>query len=102
MNSDTDALIGRLEAEYDLENGFLGLLRGGHFDTRAADRFLRLLGTIDLGDGDVIHRRVVTLLWFIPVFLQWQEHRLDEDEWAALRRVIDAATNQLERILGIP
>lgn len=102
MKDDAKRLISALEAEYDQEEGFLGLLRGGHFDTRARDRFLQLLESIDLGQSELIDRRLVALLWYVPLFLQWQNRRLDEEERAALRQVLDRATNQLERILGVP
>jgi hypothetical protein len=95
-------LISELEAEYDQEEGFLGLLRGGHFDTRARDRFLRLLDSVDLGPGEMISRRLVALLWYVPLLLQWQARRLDEEERVALQEVIDQVTNQLERVLGVP
>jgi hypothetical protein len=102
MTNDARQLISDIEAEYDLDEGFLGLLRGGHFDTRARDRFLQLLDSVDLGQGEMISRRIVALLWYIPPFLQWQIMRLDEDERKSLQRVLDHVTNQLERILGVP
>lgn len=102
MTDDAKRQISELEAEYDQEEGFLGLLRGGHFDTRARDRFLRLLDSIELGPGEMISRRLVALLWYVPLLLEWQARRLDEEERVALRQVIDRVTNQLERILGVP
>jgi hypothetical protein len=102
MTTDPDRLISDIEAEYDLAEGFLGLLRGGHFDTRARDRFMRLLESVDLGQSEMINRRIVALLWYIPLFLQWQGRRLDEDEKLLLKQVSDQVTNQLERILGVP
>lgn len=102
MTDDPKQLIADLEAEYDRDEGFLGLLRSGHFDTRARDRFLRLLESIDLGQTETINRRVVALLWYVPLFLQWQDRRLDDEEQAALQQVGDRVTNQLERILGVP
>lgn len=102
MSDNAKQLIADLEAAYDLEEGFLGLLRGGHFDSRARDRFLRLLESIDPGAADTIDRRLVGLLWYVPLFMQWQAERLDDDEQVALQAVTDQVTNQLERILGVP
>ena len=62
MKQDAKQLIAALEAEYDQDEGFLGLLRTGHFDSLARDRFLRLLESIDLGANVSIDRRVVALL----------------------------------------
>jgi hypothetical protein len=102
MTDDTKRLIAELEAAYDLEEGFLGLLRGGHLDSLERDRFLGLLQSIDLEPADAIDRRLVGLLWYVPLFMQWQLDRLDDEEQALLRAAIDQVTNQLERILGVP
>lgn len=100
--TDDMKLIAQLEATYDFDDGFLGLLRGGHFDSLARDHFLRLLESMDLGAADTINRRVVGLLWYVPLFMQWQLERLDEEDQIAVRATIDQVTNQLERILGVP
>jgi hypothetical protein len=102
MTDDAKHLISDLEAEYDVDDGFLGLLRAGHFDSRARDRFLQLIESVDLGSSDVVDRRLVSLLWYMPLFLQWQDRRVDEEGRAQLRQVLDRVTNQLERILGVP
>jgi hypothetical protein len=100
--TDDMKLIAQLEAMHDFDDGFLGLLHGGHFDSLARDHFLRLLESIDLGAADTINRRVVGLLWYVPLFMQWKLERLDDDDQIALRAAIDQATNQLERTLGVP
>ncbi|MGH3322482.1 MAG: hypothetical protein ACRDN9_20360 [Streptosporangiaceae bacterium] len=69
---------------------------------RARDRFMRLLESVDLGQAEVIDHRLVALLWHVPLFLQWQGRRLDDEERAALQQVLDRATNQRERVLGVP
>jgi hypothetical protein len=102
MTRDAKQLISDLEAEYDQDEGFLGLLRAGHFDSLARDRFFRLLQSIDLGAHASIDRRVVALLWYVPLFMQWQERRLDTDEREALQAAANRVTSQLERILGVP
>ena len=102
MTQDATQLIADLEAEYDQDEGFLGLLRTGHFDSIARDRFLRLLDSIDLGDDVTINRRVVALLWYVPLFMQWQERRLDTEEREALQAAANRVTSRLERILGVP
>jgi len=102
MKQDAKQLIAALEAEYDQDEGFLGLLRTGHFDSLARDRFLRLLESIDLGADVSIDRRVVAILWYVPLFMQWQERRLDAEEREALQAAANRVTSQLERILGVP
>lgn len=102
MTPDATKLIPDLEAEYDQDEGFLGLLRAGHFDSLARDRFFRLLQSIDPGTSGSIDRRVVALLWYVPMFMEWQERRLDADEQEALRAAANRVTSELERILGMP
>ena len=101
MTDDIMGLVAALEAAYDLDEGFLGLLRGGHFDSLARDHFLQLLRSIDL-ETETLDRRLVGLLWYVPLFMQWQLERLDDEEQVALRAAVDQVTNQLERILGVP
>lgn len=102
MSEEVKELIAELEHEYDQDEGFLGLLRGGHFDSLALDRFLRLLQSIDVGVGSSIDRRVVALLWYVPLFMHWQERRLDVAERDHLQVAVNRVTSELERILGVP
>jgi len=102
MSDETKKLITELEREYDQDEGFLGLLRNGHFNSSARDRFVRLLQSIDIGTGGSVDRRVVALLWYVPLFMQWQERRLDADEREALQSAANRVTSELERILGVP
>ncbi len=102
MSEAIEKLISELEYEYDQDEGFLGLLRDGHFDNLALDRFLRLLQSVDLVTGSSIDRRLVALLWYVPLFMQWQERRLSANQQETLQTAINKVTSQLERILGVP
>jgi hypothetical protein len=102
MTNEVKKLIADVESEYDRDDGFLGLLRGGHFDTLARDRYLRLLQSIDFDGFEMVDRRLVALFLYMPLFLQWQEPRLDDDERNALGQTVDRVTSELERILGVP
>jgi hypothetical protein len=104
--SDLSQLIPLLEAEYDLEHGFLGQLRQGVFDPAGLERLLTLVRAIDLAHADVVNRRVVALLWMIPTVMSWQlervaEHRGDVER---LRRGIDQMQALLSAasVLGTP
>lgn len=96
MTLDAKQLISDLEAEYDRSEGFLGLLRAGHFDSLARDRFLRLLQCIDLGTSGSIDRRVVALLWYVPLFMQWQERAPSR-----VFRVVAAARQDIPALLAL-
>ena len=94
------SLLSRLEAEYDLDHGFLGQLREGQFDPMGLDRLLHLLESIDFGEATLINRRVVAVLWMIPTLMTWQLERVAEQggDVEALRRGI----NRVQEILASP
>ncbi|MGI4742162.1 MAG: hypothetical protein ACRYG7_43955 [Janthinobacterium lividum] len=92
-----------LEAAWELETGFLGCLREGLFDPILYANFLATLRRIRLDEHALLPRRLVTLLWFIPLFMEWQTERvmanLSLEEYQAVRTQVET---QLERILGFP
>lgn len=94
------SLLSHLEAEYDLDHGFLGQLRQGQFDPMGLDRLLRLVRSIDFGEATLLNRRMVALLWMIPTIMTWQLERVAEQggDIEALRRGI----NQVQEILASP
>jgi hypothetical protein len=101
MSEDLNAA---LEREWDLDQGFLGKLRAGLFDPIGLERFMRLLDGINLGNSAQVNRRLISLLWFIPLFMEWQRERVAERGTDC--QTIDHATNRvrgsIERILGMP
>lgn len=98
-----DDLIKRLDLEYDRSDGFLGLLRTGEFDPRGAARLLELLRSLELGDGPV-DRRLVQLLWYLPIFLQWQKERfaLRGADTEPIEATMNEVVSILEDVLGSP
>jgi hypothetical protein len=103
MSETTDEarrLCSRLEAAYDLDEGFLGRLRQGQFDPMGLDRLLRLVQSIDFGEAAHLNRRVVALVWMIPTLMTWQLERVAEQggDVAARRRGI----NRVQEILASP
>jgi hypothetical protein len=50
------------------------MLRTGVFSPSAAERLLGLLRSLELRDGPV-DRRLVQLLWHMPILMQWQKER---------------------------
>ncbi len=92
-----------LEALWQTETGFLWQVRQGRFDTREFERALDTLSSISL-EGDPLPRRLVSLLWYIPLAMHWQGQRVHEKGGDAERygRAVAALTNEVERILGVP
>jgi hypothetical protein len=102
----TDDLISALEHEWDLGEGFLGKLRENTFDSAGLERLMRLLDGIDFGDAPEVNRRLVSLLWFMPLFMEWQRERAHEHgvDPQALAHAIDRVQNAIssEKVLGFP
>jgi len=92
-----------LEAAWELDTGFLGCLRAGVFDPVLYADFLATLSRIHVEEHALLPRRLVTLLWFIPLFMEWQTGHITKSmppkDYQAARTRVEA---QLERILGFP
>lgn len=97
-------LIERLETEWSLEEGFLGLLREGRFSDDGLSRLLNLLDEIKPSESEFIERRLVELLWYMPIFMGWQKERLQENGISPekLSSAITEVENRLEIALGVP
>ncbi|WP_148293602.1 hypothetical protein [Azospirillum sp. B4] len=97
------SIIDRLDAEWDFD-GFLGRLRRGKFSPDEGDGFLEFIESIKIDDNECIPKRLVSLLWYLPSFLNWQRVRVvecggDIDKFDGF---ITKTHNALEKILGIP
>lgn len=95
--------VDQLEAEWDLELGFLGNLRQGKFDPVGYDRFVTMLSSVE-ELGETVDRRFVALTWYIPLFMQWQKERCVEHGHSDqdFDRAVNRVTGILERVLGTP
>ncbi|MBN8470259.1 hypothetical protein D7X99_25600 [Corallococcus sp. AB032C] len=91
-----------LEAAWSDEDGFLVQLRMGNFDSAKADALLTMLKRMDLGGSGPLERRVVSLLWYLPLFMSWQRERVEPKRLIELAKVEALATNEVERLLGVP
>jgi hypothetical protein len=104
MDDQVQKWIRVLENEWDRPDGFLGKLREGTFDPRHATIFVGRLTDIKLSTSPVIDRRLVSLLWYIPIFLVWQRERIQENggDLIAFERLINQVQGILENLLGVP
>ncbi len=101
---DTDAIISKLEDEWRFDGGFFGRLRNGDFDAQAFSRLIVVLDGISLQDEMALNRRMVSLLWFMPLFMRWQRERVQES--GCDMEQFDRASNCVEtgviKLLGVP
>ena len=99
------SVIGKLENEWNWDTGFFGQLRDkGVFDSNAYLRVQEIYNSIDLGADTTIDRRLVALLWYIPLIMTWQLERFETKGQDAqqLKAAVDEILGETERILGVP
>lgn len=93
----------QLALAWDIDQGFFGKLRQGVVDKVLFDQLITLLKELSYEEDAVIPRRVVSLLWYIPLFMEWQKERIGAsfaiDEYNFMKTEIE---NELELILGVP
>jgi hypothetical protein len=96
--------IDTLESEWSPEDGFFWRVRQGHFTTSDFERVLEKVSAISIEEDADVPRRVVSLLWYIPLFMQWQVERVQENrgDVKAYMTAITTMTNEIERLLGVP
>lgn len=93
-----------LESEWSLDEGFFWKIREGRFDPVEFQRALQKVSSLQFAEDAVLPRRIVSLLWYIPLFMQWQTERVQEagGDAIAYTRATTAMTNEIERLLGVP
>ena len=100
MNKD---ILQKLEDSWDHDYGFFGKLHQGFFDEKLYQEFLESLKLISFEQESVISKNVIRLLWYIPLFMEWQKERINSvislQEYSIKKTQIE---NELERILGTP
>lgn len=98
------SVIESLEAEWSPDHGFFWELRQGRFIPDAFDRALRKIRMISIDEAAAVPRRLVSLLWYIPIFMHWQADRVRESggDVAAYERAASTLSSEIERLLGVP
>jgi hypothetical protein len=96
--------IEALESEWSPDGGFFWRIRQGQFSNDDFQRALKKLSAISITEGSDVPRRVVSLLWYVPIFMHWQVERVQENKGdvAAYLRAMTTMTNEIERLLGVP
>lgn len=86
------------------EEGFLWKLRQGRFIEEECRSFLDKLASLTCADDECIPRRLVSLLWYIPLFMEWQTERVLEcgSNQFDYSKAVTSIRNEVERILGVP
>jgi hypothetical protein len=97
-------LVANVESEWAPETGFFWRLRQGTFEPAALHRALSVVAAVPTPIDQEIPIRLVSVLWYIPIFMEWQTPRVREG--GADMTEYAVATNkfiaEIERILGVP
>jgi hypothetical protein len=96
--------IDALESEWWPEDGFFWRVRQGEFIASEFERALKKVSAFSIAEDADVPRRLISLLWYIPLFMQWQTERLQENKCdvTAYAKAITTMTNEIERLLGVP
>lgn len=96
-------LLDLLDMAWDDESGFLGKLRSGQFDLGAGEAYVKLLSRVPQ-PGNMIDARLVKLIWFAPMFIEWQMERaaVGADETRQLTRIATEVHEAVANVLGTP
>ena|ERR1700722_14308309 len=96
--------ISAIEAAWEPDDGPLWKLRQGEVDVEKIDALLRLLDDIKITDDDVLPRRFVSLVWYLPIFFEWQRERVAAEGGDV--RIFQTMSNRVvavvQRLLGVP
>lgn len=96
--------ISMIEFEWQPEHGFFWNIRQGLFSEVEFTRALNKVSSISIPDEADLPKRLVSLLWYIPIFMHWQIERVGESggDIAAYVKAITKMSNEIERLLGVP
>jgi hypothetical protein len=99
-----ESAIGELESEWSAEGGFFWRIRQGQFVAEDFKRALKKVSAISIPEEAELPRRLVSLLWYVPVFMHWQAERVKESrgDVAGYTKAVTSMTNEIERLLGVP
>lgn len=98
-----DQLVIELDVAWD-DGGFLEGLRRGVYAPSEGQRFLALLSSVIIEDDEMIPKKLLSQIWYLPSFLEWQAERIAAagKNLEDYRRFITEIHNTLERVIGVP
>ena len=96
--------IEMLELEWEPDSGFFWQVRQGCFDADEFNRALKKVSAVSIAKDADVPFRLVSLLWFIPLFMEWQVERVGRNggDKAAYKMAVTKMTDEVMRLLGVP
>jgi hypothetical protein len=86
------------------DSGFFYKIRSGEFDEAQYSKLKEALSKFQAPPGATLEKDFVSMVWFIPLFINWHEKILLEKGMSRDRfsEVEDFFYNKVEEILGLP
>jgi hypothetical protein len=100
---DYHKFIDHMEVEWD-EGGFFEKIRNGNYDSSRANYIIDLICSLETNGQDFLPKRLISLIWYIPIFLDWQVDRVTEQggDTIAFDKFRTNILNKLQDALGVP
>jgi hypothetical protein len=97
-------LIAELERYWEPDDGVFWKLRAGVLDTAGLEEVAKRLEGLTVSEEGELPRRFVSLVWFIPIFFEWQRERVQErggnmKDFAVWQERLNGA---VQEVLGVP
>ena len=99
-----EKVIQRLESLWG-DGLFFDNVRRGKFLDREGEDLIDVIKSLTIEEDDLVPKRLVSLLWYVPIFLEWQKGRVREINPArssAYDHFVTNVINQMEKALGVP
>lgn len=95
--------IAWLETEWDA-GGLFDEIRNGVFDENKGNNFFFHLEKVNFEEVDNFPKRLISLMWYMPCFLEWQIERISEKggDLQSYSQFSTRIHNFLEEALGTP
>lgn len=101
-----EELILTVDKAWEIEDGFFYEIRSLKFDKEKGEKLYQSLAEAKLREGLVIQKKTVRLIWYIPIFLEYQKDSLksvlDEADFQDYLRLSNRIQSDVERLLGCP
>lgn len=96
-------LVRYFENAWDV-GGFLHQARQGMFDSRQGEDFLNALRSVSIEDSEMVPKRLLSLLWMLAVFLEWQTKSVASvgGNVKEYERFVNEVETVLQDVIGVP
>jgi hypothetical protein len=95
-----------LNDAWEMEGGFFYEVRNRKFDLKKGTKLHHSLKSFELNVKSTIDRNLVRLLWYIPIYLEYQKDILKsvliEEEYLDYIKLANGIQEEIERLLGYP